>query len=77
MLRRYGHKLTRSALLQSRRDLYAGLGIDGALRDAGDGRSYYEIIQGALIDLGGRRRSDDAASSRNGSDIVASVENDR
>ena len=77
VLRRYAPKLTRSALLQSRRDLYAGLGIDGGPSKADQGKSYYGVIQDALIDLGGRGRSEVDAFSHERRDALTGVEDDR
>ena len=77
VLRRYGHKLTRSALLQSRKDLFAGLGIDASRQRGSDGQSYYEIIQGALTDLGARRLSDPGTPAQGRDGALESMEDGR
>lgn len=64
ILRRYSQRLTRSALVQSRRDLCAGLDIQGEAGEHEGVRPYYDVIQSALIGLGERRTV--AAASREG-----------
>ena len=77
VLRRYGPQLTRSALLQSRKDLFAGLGIEAGRQRASEGASYYDIIQGALTDLGARRLSRQAELVRERDGAFESVEDGR
>lgn len=77
VLRRYGPRLTRSALLQSRKDLFAGLGIEADRQLGSDGKSYYEIIQAALVDLGAKRLRDREAPARGRDGSVESAEGGR
>ncbi len=77
VLRRYGHKLTRSALLQSRRDLHAGLGLEDEQRDGDVGKSYYEVVQEALVDLGRNRTPKLTTSSQERREAVESVKEHR
>ena len=55
ILSRYSKTLTPSVLLQSRRDFHAGIGVEAFDMEGRDRRSYYQVVQDALVKLGGSR----------------------